>query len=179
MRIQLPGRLLFQAMLIIVIAACGGNGGSSASIPAQPGYSTAVVKVCLNGSLPAKTAISGVGFSLRFPGSFVPATSGNTTAAWVVTPAGIFKESMLLPPIYKKSAADNTGNLQIILAHTSPAGTTQTGELATIILQLQGGSTPSSADFIVQNPTIVDLVGNTITEMTVNVTTVELHGFVI
>lgn len=188
-------KLIFSVLMTVsfpfVLLSCGGSGDKTGSTPILSGdiiqagdtdvngttpvvttpnkYTNAVVTVSLSGILPAKSTIAGVGFSLRFPGSAAPLTSWNTA----VTPSGVFQTSLMLPPVYTKTANAATGNLQLILAHSHPSGATGTGEIATIALQLPGESLPPANEFSVQTPAVVDLMGTIITGMNITVSSVE------
>lgn len=157
------GRILPGTLLVFLLAtACSGGGGGTSSnsggSPAEPPPDAASTRVtvtlALNGTLPPQTAIAGVAFTLRFPG--IPAG----TASAAVTPAGILRNGLLLPPVY--TAAGNGGSLQVVLADTTAGGLRATGPVAAVSLVMPGTTVPPPERFAVENGTVVDLLGNAV-----------------
>jgi hypothetical protein len=135
---------LVLSPLLLILAACGGGGGDSA---APPAYSTATLKINLNGNLQGGN-IAGVEFTLTLPTHVTPAMANNTVAPGVVTPSGTFAGSSVAPLVtYIPAAGSTPAELQIAVSTLVPAGVTTVGEIATVTLQLTNGAAPGAADF--------------------------------
>jgi hypothetical protein len=117
----------------------------------------ATIKINLTGTLPASIAISGVGFTLTLPADVTPATTNGVVATGVVSNSGIFTGSTLSPQtVYTVAAASSPGTLKVTLASSVTAGITQTGEVATITLQLVNGAAPTAASFGISGVSVID-----------------------
>lgn len=174
--------MLLTILLFIIPACSGGGNGSGGNAttpdnsepPVQAIYTKVVVRLSLTGTLPVKTAISGAGFILRLPDNVTAAASNGSLDTGVVFPTGTFQGSILIPPIYNKAKNGEPGTINIIMAHTNPAGTTKVGDFAYIVLQFSGGAVPQINDFGLNGTTVVDLLGNVISDVGIIVNSVVL-----
>jgi hypothetical protein len=77
-----------------------------------------------------------------------PATTNGVVATSVVIASGTFAGSTLAPQVtYIAATANTPGTLRVILASSTATGVSQTGEIATITLQLANGAAPTTASF--------------------------------
>jgi hypothetical protein len=168
--------ILLGLSLLLFLVACGGGGeGENNSVKTPPAsYQTVVLKIALNGSLPANTAIIGTDFTLFLPANVTPAMTGASPADGVVTPSGTFMDGILLPPVYTPATATTTGRIQIALASTAQNGATLVGEIATITLQLAKGAVPTVSSFYVSTDGVIDVIGIPIGTLNAIVTEVTL-----
>lgn len=168
-------KYLSLTLTLLILAACGGGGGDSSSGPTT--YTTATVRIALNGTLPANRAIAGAGFTLALPADVTPATINGIIASSVVTPSGTFAGGTLIQPVYTPATATTAGTVQIALANAAPSGITQVGEIATVTLKLANGAAPTAAGFTLPQVgvTVIDTDGNSVSGMQVIVTGVQLQ----
>jgi hypothetical protein len=156
-------RYLTITMTLLTLAACGGGGGGSSDTgaanqnPPTTTKTTAKLTITQTGSLPASTTISGADFTITLPADVTPATTNGTVASGVITASGTFAGSTLAPQVtYTAATPGAPGTLRVILASSTAAGVSQTGEIATITLQLANGAAPTAASF--GQPTAVSVV---------------------
>jgi hypothetical protein len=151
-------RYLTITMTLLTLAACGGGGSSDSGTPPAPTTkTTAKLTITQTGSLPASTTISGAEFTITLPTDVTPALSNGAVATGVVTPSGTFAGSTLAPQVtYTAATAGVPGTLRVILASSNAAGVSQTGEIATITLQLANGAAPTAASFGVSSSNVYD-----------------------
>jgi hypothetical protein len=148
-------------LLLITFAACGGGGGGSSStgsVVTNPTVHTkATVKIALTGNLPAGTSISGAGITVTLPvGVTVPTDSTGAVATGSVTPSGIFATGAQVTPIYTPASGANAATLKLAMASGTPAGESQTGEVATLVLDLAIGVAPTESSFALSELTVVN-----------------------
>ena len=159
-------------LTLMTLAACGGGGGGGTTV-----YTTATVKIALDGTLPANTAIIGTVFTLALPADVIPAMTSGVVANGVVTPSGTFAGGILTPPIYTPATASAAGSLQIAMVNPNPSGITLAGEVATITLLLSSGAAPTISSFSLDTVgvNVIDTVGNPISGMKAVVSGLQLH----
>lgn len=146
---------LVMPLTLITISACGGGGGSTS--PQPTAKTTATLTINLTGTLPAGTSLSGTDFTVTLPGNVTPVMANGAVAAGVVSSAGVFTGSTLSPQVvYTAATAGVPGSLMVILPNSIPAGVTQIGDVATIILQLANGAVPTAADFPLSAVSVID-----------------------
>jgi hypothetical protein len=166
-------RQIFYAVLfsltILTFAGCGGGSNVTPSTT----YTTATVKINLNGDLGGK-AIAGAEFTITLPANVTPAMLGGVAA---VTPSGTFAGGGQLPPVYTQATETAPGTVLMVLTNSVPAGVTTAGEVATVTLQLANGAVPAAADFKFDTVPVkvIDTFGNQILGMTVTVGGVALQ----
>ncbi len=157
--------------ILLTLAACGGGG-----VINPPAKTAVTLKVNLTGTLPAGTSISGAAFTLTLPANVTPLIINNSVAGSVVSLSGTFAGGTQTPPVYTAATANSPGTLQLSLVNGVPAGITQVGEVATIVLQLANGVTPTAGDFSVSAVSVIDAqLYNTISNMGANVAAVTLQ----
>jgi hypothetical protein len=147
-------RYLTITLTLLTLTACGGGGGGGSNTgasnqnPPTTTKTTAKLTITQTGSLPASTTISGADFTITLPVDVTPATTNGAVATGVVTASGTFAGSTLAPQVtYTAANASVPGTLRVILAISTAAGVSQTGEIATITLQLANGAAPTAASF--------------------------------
>lgn len=156
--------------ILLGLAACGAASGTQAP------KTTATLKINLTGSLPVSNAISGVGFTLTLPADVTPSLTNGSVADGVVSPTGTFADNSLSPQIiYTPATLSLPGTLKVTLASSLPAGVTQAGEVATIILQLANGAAPTTANFSLSTVNVIDTFYNSISGMGVSVAQCDVY----
>lgn len=166
--------ITYSLILLTALAACGGGGGAS---PNTPAYTKATIKISLEGTLPAGTNISGAGVTIVLPAGVTVATDGNgNIITGTVTPTGVFATGTQAPPIYTAASGVDAATLTISLASGTVSGEDRTGEIATILVNLENGIEPTVASFGLNSLTVVDAATyNTITGLSGSVTSVTLQ----
>ena len=149
--------LLAGFVVTLLLAGCGGGGGGNTGGGGATA-TTATLKIVLTGNLPASTAISGASFTLTLPANVTPATVNGTVVTGVVSNSGTFSNSTIAPLVIYTPATTVPGALNVTLTHSAPAGITQVGEVATIILQLANNATPTSASFGLSAENVIEAV---------------------
>jgi molybdopterin-binding protein len=138
------------------------------------GKTTATVTISLTGTLPDASAIVGTDFTLTLPANVTPLLNNGVIASGVVTMSGTFAGGAMTPPVYTSVTATSAGTLKITLVNAVPSGVTQTGEVATITLQLANGTVPTSGSFTVTGVSVIDKKGNAVAGMNAVVSGVTL-----
>jgi hypothetical protein len=164
---------LVMTLVLFTLSACGGGGSGTA----VKDYSTATVKISLNGDLGGK-GIIGAEFTMTLPENVTPAMVSGTVAASVVTPSGTFAGSSIAPIItYLPATGTTKGTVGIVLSSSVPAGVTTAGEVATVTLKLANGVVPAAADFKLDTlpVKVIDTFGNPILGMTATIGGVTLQ----
>lgn len=156
-------------LALLTLAACGGSGGDATTTK-----TTATVKIALNGTLPADTAIAGVGLTLTLPGDVTPEQVNGAVAASVVTPSGVFAGGALIPVVYKEATASAPGTVVIGLGSAAATGVAQTGEVATVTLRLSNNAAPVAGSFALDQ-TVTDTSGKTVSGLNATVNEVTLQ----
>ena len=165
-------------LTLLVFVGCGGGGGGTTtpSTTDTAAKTTTTLKINLTGALPASTAISGAAFTLTLPANVTPALTGGAVATGVVTNSGTFAGSTLSQAVYTAATASVPGTLKVTLASSTTEGVNQVGEVASILLQLANGATPTAASFGVGAVSVIDAaVYGTISGMGVSVASVTLE----
>jgi hypothetical protein len=167
------GRMLICGMLvsIVFLSLTGCGGGGSDSIPATT-YTKATAKVKLSGDLAGK-AIAGAEFTMTLPANVTPASVNG-----YVTPSGTFAGSTIAPLVtYVPVAGATPGTVHIIVSSSVESGVTTAGEVATIVLNLANGATPTAPNFVLDSVSVkvIDTFGNSIPGMTASVAGVTLQ----
>jgi hypothetical protein len=164
--------LILLSFTLLTLSACGGDSSSAGTQLTT--YTTATLKINLNGDLGGK-AIAGAGFTLTLPANVIPAMVNGAVATSVVTPSGTFAGGTQTPPIYIAATATAPGTVQITLANSVDAGVTTVGEVATVTLQLANGAAPVAANFVLNTVTVIDTLGAPVAGMTASVAGVTLQ----
>lgn len=166
--------IINSLILLAALAACGGGGGAS---PDTPAYTKATIKISLEGTLPAGTNISGAGVTIVLPAGVTVATDGNGNVTTdTVTPTGLFATGTQVPPIYTAASGVDAATLKISLASGTVSGEDRTGEIATILVDLENGIEPTVASFGLNSLAVVDAATyNTITGLSGSVISVTLQ----
>lgn len=165
-------------LILSIVTACGGGGGGGGvdSTQQPPAKTTATLKINLTGTLPVSAAVAGTDFTLTLPTNVTPAITDGGVATEVVSLSGTFAGGTQTPPVYTAATAGAPGTIKVTLASSIPAGVTQTGEVATIILQLANGAAPTVTSFGVNSVSVIDAVlYNTISGMGASVANVTLQ----
>ena len=152
--------LLYLAVTLslLILAGCGGGGGgTTVQNNTPPAKTTASLTISQTGSLPASKTISGADFTITLPANVTPALTNGLVANGVVTLTGTFAGGTLAPQVvYTPATANALGTLKVILASSVSAGLTQTGDVATITLQLASGAVPTASSFVVSSDSVID-----------------------
>jgi hypothetical protein len=142
-------------LTLLVLAACGGGGGTADQN--QPAKTTATLKISITGALPTGSAIAGADFTLTLPANMTPTFSNGVLASDVVANSVTFAGSTFTPLVTYSAASGNIpGTLRVILTHSATNGITQVGEAATITLQLANGAVPTVASFGIGTDSVID-----------------------
>jgi hypothetical protein len=162
--------LVFIMFALLFLVGCGGGDGT-------PSSTTATLKISLSGTLPASTAIAGAGFTLKLPADVTPAMVNGLVAGSVITPSGTFSGGTALPTVYTPATATAAGTVKFALANATPAGVTQPGEVATVVLQLTNSAVPTAASFALDplSVTVIDILGNPVSGLQAVVSEVQLQ----
>jgi hypothetical protein len=157
--------LLLMAATILLMAGCGGGGGSTPApvLTPTPTATKAIVTVTTTGTLPAGSAIAGIGATVTYP-----TTKSLTISASDVVVSGAGTGSLL------QGNTNTAGQVFVGLINTTGI---QAGEFATLTFSFPAGSPLTAADFSAsltapsgQTPQIIDVNGNRIDAL-VNPTT--------
>jgi hypothetical protein len=141
----------------LTVTAVSANHSYTANFAADSATkTTAILTINLTGTLPASPAIAGAAFTLTLPANVTAATTGGAVTNGVVTPSGTFAGGAQTPPVYTAATGSTPGTLSITLASAATAGVSQTGEVATISLQLANGATPTAASFGISGVSVID-----------------------
>lgn len=166
-------RLVFSALAVLALAACGGGGGGGGTPPnngntttTQP--TTAIVKLLTAGALVSNTQIGGIDVTLNLPaGVTVKATPDGANATISVTNSGVVVASGVSSgantSVLATYASGTPGKVTLKLVNANGFGT---GEFATITCDIAAGSNPTAADFSLSGFSAVDLNGAAITGLT-------------
>jgi hypothetical protein len=156
--------LIFATLL--GLASCGGGGGQGVA-------TSAVVKINLNGVLPAGSTLGGAQFTLILPAGVAPTTqAGTTDASGAVTPAGPFAGGAAAAS-YTAATTTTPGSMKIAVITT--ASVTQVGGVATVVLNLASGATPTVSDFSLSGVQVFDSAGTALPGITAVVASVTLQ----
>ncbi|HIJ86186.1 MAG TPA: hypothetical protein HPP97_00720 [Desulfuromonadales bacterium] len=161
---------ILASTVFLTLAGCGGGGDSNYIPPTV--YTSAVAKVKLNGELAGK-AISGAEFTMTLPANVTPAS-----ATGFVTPTGTFAGSTIAPIVtYIPASGPTPGTVHVVVSSSVEAGVATAGEVATVMLHLANGATPTAPSFSFDSvaTTVIDTLGNPITGMTASVAGVTLQ----
>lgn len=149
--------VMIMAILPLIAACGGGGGGGSVSMP-----TAAVLKLSSQGTLPAGTAVTGIGATIELPAGVTAktATGGAVDATVVVGSAlmattGTAPVGTMGPVTYTPATATAKAKLDFTIASTAAAGV-GVGECATITLILSGVN-PAVTDFNVTSFKAYDL----------------------
>src|SRR6185369_16955814 len=125
--------------------------------PSNQKSTRATLKVAISGTLPAGTNISGVGVTMTLPAGVTVATdsSGAVTTESVI-PSGIFASGTQATPIYSAENIGNPASLKICPTSNKVEGESQTGEIATIVVNLASGATPTAESFVLSDLVVVN-----------------------
>jgi hypothetical protein len=162
---------ILASIVFLTLAGCGGGGGGNDYIPATI-HTTAVAKVKLNGDLAGK-AISGAEFTMTLPANVTPATVDG-----YVTPSGTFSDSTIAPLVtYVPAVGTTPGTVRIVVSNSVNGGVTTAGEVATVMLQLANGATPTPPNFVLDSVPVkvIDTFGNSMPGMSAVVSGVTLQ----
>lgn len=157
------GCIMIMATLLMV-TGCGNDSGIM-----MPLYTSATLKI----SLPSYNRnIIGTDFVLTLPAGVTPAleADGQTVSAGVVTPSGTWTKGLGI--FYTPAAGSNPGSLSIPLGN---GGIPQGGEVATVVLKLNGFTIPSASSFAITGGTVIDANSNTITGILLTVSDLKLN----
>ncbi|QWV92202.1 hypothetical protein KP004_13345 [Geomonas oryzisoli] len=166
-------RLLWLAMLCLLLAACGGGSGSSGApgddgnvLTPEPAAGTARLTVGTQGPA-ADSVFYAAQFTLRLPaGASLPVATGSTLlpeGALVPAVSGSYSGANILEP-----AGTASGPLLLVnIAH--PGGLT-VGPLATLTCQVAAGVTPAAAAFTLDGFSARDANGAVIPGITARLT---------
>lgn len=163
---------LSLSLTLMTLAACGEGGGGGGGTTV---YKTATVKIGLDGTLPANTAISGVLFTMELPADVTPAMTSGAVANGVATPSGTFTGGILIPPIYLPATSTTAGSLKIAMGNLNPSGITLVGEVVTVTLQLTNGASPAATSFNLNTIGVIDTSGNPISGVKAVISGLQLH----
>lgn len=131
-------------VIITLLAACGvgGGGGGTTTPPAttpQPtvSYTSAILKLSIQGTLPAGTALSGLGLTVTLPdGVIVETNADGTVKSGMLAPSGVLSPSTAsCIQTYMPASGATPGKLDIIVISTQQNGF-GTGEFATVTCKL-------------------------------------------
>lgn len=164
-------RILLCLCLLISFAGCGGGGNSSDGSSAK----SVTLKIGLDGTLPANTAIAGTSFTLFLPTGVTPALTNGEVATGVVTTSGTFAGGTQIPPIYTPPAVNSAVKMQISLASMSLGGVIQVGEVATVILLSSNSQPLTTQNFLISTDGVVDVNGNKIAGINAVISNVTLN----
>jgi hypothetical protein len=176
--------IAYSLLLLIALAACGGGSSGTPDNPSPGNPSSgnqtstkATVKVAISGTLPAGTNIAGVGVTVALPAGVTVATDGSgAVATGSVTPSGIFASGTQTPPIYTAASVANLASLKICPTSSTAGGESQTGEIATLVVNLANGTTPTANSFVLSDLVVVNSgTYGKITGISAAVTTVTLQ----
>jgi len=152
--------IAYSLLLFITLAACGRGGGSSTPnnpLPGNQPSTKATLKVAISGTLPAGTNISGVGVTVVLPaGATVDTDSSGAVTTGSVIPSGIFVSGTQTTPIYTAASVANPASLKICPTSTKVGGESQTGEIATVVVNLAGGTKPTADSFVLSDLVVVN-----------------------
>jgi len=162
-------RNIFVSILFLFLAACGG--GSDAAAP-----TTAKVSIATTGTIPAGKVLVGAGVTIDLPTGVTPKLDANGTVdTSVITPSGVMlNAATVLTPIYTPASGATPGSLSFALASTAVGGF-DSGEIATVSLQLAGGTTATAASFTLSGVSLIDGQGASVAGMGATVSGVTLQ----
>lgn len=110
------------------------------------------LKISLTGTPPAATAIAGAEFVLTLPAGLTPAT---LDASGSVVPSGLFSTGAFVGVNYIPATIGESGTMNISVTDGGD-GITETGEIATVILNRISGAVPAISDFPLSNDSVFD-----------------------
>jgi hypothetical protein len=114
-----------------------------------------------------------VQFTLILPAGVAPTTqAGTTDASGAVTPSGTFAGGAITAAGYTAATATTPGSMKI--AVITAASVTQVGGIATIVLNLANGATPTVSDFSLSAVQVFDSAGTALPGITAVVASVTL-----
>jgi hypothetical protein len=163
-------KIMTLMLTLLTLAACGGGGGGGGA----SAKTTATVKVALNGTLPAGTALNGAVFTLTLPGDVTPELVNGVVASTVVTASGTFSGGVVTPVVYKEATATSAGVLVIAIASAADAGVSVTGEVATVTLHLANSTEPAVTSFTLDQ-SATDMSGKVVSGLSAAVSGVTLQ----
>ncbi|HJV64452.1 MAG TPA: hypothetical protein VJ550_01835 [Geomonas sp.] len=162
------GRLLFCALmfLLLCLAGCGGGGGSSvtsAQLPSQP--NTKTVKLSTSAAASQNVVLSGVGITLTLPaGVTVKTDASGGVASGVINVAGVAVPGTAIA-VYHAATATTQATLELLVASSAVAGF-GTGDFATVTFELESGRSPKAAEFGLSSFKPYDLSGTAVSGLT-------------
>ncbi|MDD2736638.1 MAG: hypothetical protein PHF56_22125 [Desulfuromonadaceae bacterium] len=148
-----------MTLVLFTLAACGGGGGGGEGSGGTNFPAATTLKINLTGTLPASTAISGVDFTLTLPENVTPAVnSDGSVSTGVVSSSGTFAGTTFPPLVYYTAAtAGVPGKMKVTFSSLLPAGISQGGEVASIVLQLSNGVIPTVGSFGLSAVSVYDV----------------------
>ena len=99
---------------------------------------------------------------MTLPDNVTPELINKVVASGVIIPSGTFSGSTLLPTDYTVATSTTPGTIHLSLVNVTPAGVTQLGDIATIVLNLANKAAPTASSFQLNNINIIDTKGNTL-----------------
>lgn len=165
MKKLLVREILFTALALFTLSACGGGGGGGGNGETQP--TTAVLKISTQGSLAGGTQIGGINISINLPAGVTVKATADANSGLLVTDAGVVTAS---------GAAAGTNATVLAVYTAGPPATVSinlanpngfsTGEFVTVNCDIAAGNSPKSADFSLADFNAVDLNGAAVTGLT-------------